>query len=141
MQGKYLLDASALFLLVQRGDIISQGRIIKNIHILHLTIYEIGNVLWKEAYIFKRIKDLDRAAELIQEILRQINILADPPIAEVLRLSVSRGGLTFYDASYVYAAESMGFVLVTEDRQMLKSTSNAISFGGEFVDAIIRGNA
>lgn len=140
MQGKYLLDASALFLLVQRGDIISQGRIIKNIHILHLTIYEIGNVLWKEAYIFKRIKDLDRAAELIQEILRQINILADPPIAEVLRLSVSRG-LTFYDASYVYAAESMGFVLVTEDRQMLKSTSNAISFGGEFVDAIIRGNA
>ncbi|WP_054841674.1 PIN domain-containing protein [Vulcanisaeta distributa] len=133
MQGKYLLDASALFLLIQRGgDIISQGGIIKNIYILHLTIYEIGNVLWKEAYIFKRIKDLDKAAELIQEILGQINILADPPIAEVLRLSVSRG-LTFYDASYVYAAESMGLVLVTEDSRCLSQRVTPLALGNSLM--------
>ncbi len=52
MQGKYLFDASALFLLIQQGDIIIERTVIRNIHILHLTIYEVGNVLWKEAYIF-----------------------------------------------------------------------------------------
>ncbi|GAB6947254.1 type II toxin-antitoxin system VapC family toxin [Vulcanisaeta sp. JCM 16161] len=136
MRGKYLFDASALFLLLQRGDIITRKAVIKDIYILHLTIYEIGNVLWKEAHVLKRIKDPHRTAEIVQEILKQINMLADPPLAEVLRLSLSRG-LTFYDASYVYAAESMEMTLVTEDKQILKSTSSAISFK-EFVDAVAR---
>jgi len=136
MQGKYLFDASALFSLIQQGDIIERTVIRKNIHILHLTIYEVGNVLWKEAYIFKRIKDPHRTAELVQEMIKRINILADPPLAEVLKLSLSRG-LTFYDASYVYVAESMGMNLVTEDKQILSSTRNAINFK-EFINAITR---
>ncbi|MGC9152710.1 MAG: hypothetical protein ACP5GY_03125 [Vulcanisaeta sp.] len=72
MQGKYLFDASALFLLIQQGDIIIERTIIRNIHILHLTMYEVGNVLWKETYIFKRIKGLYRIAELVQEIIKYI---------------------------------------------------------------------
>ncbi|MGC9137174.1 type II toxin-antitoxin system VapC family toxin [Caldivirga sp.] len=136
MQGKYLFDASALFSLIQQGDIIIKGTVIRNIHILHLTIYEVGNVLWKEAYIFKRIKDPHRIAKLVQEIIKRINILADPPLDEVLKLSLSRG-LAFYDASYVYAAESMGMTLVTEDKQILDSTRNAINFK-EFINAITR---
>ena len=137
MPGKYLFDASALFLLIQRDDIISKVDVLRNIHVLHLTIYEVGNVLWKEIYIFKRIKNPYRFVDLVQEILRYINLLNDPPLSEVLKLSLSRG-LTFYDSSYVYVAENMGMTLVTEDKQVLKSTSNAISFR-EFVDAI-RGN-
>ena len=137
MPGKYLFDASALFLLIQRDDIISKVDVLRNIHVLHLTIYEVGNVLWKETYIFKRIKNPYRFVDLVQEILRYINLLNDPPLSEVLKLSLSRG-LTFYDSSYVYVAENIGMTLVTEDKQILKSTSNAISFR-EFVDAI-RGN-
>ncbi len=68
--------------------------------------------------------------------IKRINILADPPLVEVLRLSLSRG-LTIYDASYVYAAESMGMTLVTEDKQILSSTRKAINFKG-FIDAITR---
>ncbi|MGC8608060.1 MAG: type II toxin-antitoxin system VapC family toxin [Vulcanisaeta sp.] len=139
MQGKYLFDASALFLLIQRGDIIIERTVIRNIHILHLTIYEVGNVLWKETYIFKRVKDPHRIAELVQEMIKRINILADPPLAEVLKLSLSRG-LTFYDASYVYAAESMEMTLVTEDKKVLSSTKNAINFK-EFIDAVTRNDA
>ena len=138
MPGKYLFDASALFLLIQRSDVIAKMDLINSIYVLHLTIYEIGNILWKEAYIFKRIKDPYKTTGLVQEILRRVNLLNDPPLYEVLKLSLSRG-LTFYDASYVYMAESMNMTLVTEDKQILKSTSNAISFR-EFVDAI-RGNA
>ena len=138
MPGKYLFDASALFLLIQRSDVIAKMDLINSIYVLHLTIYEIGNILWKEAYIFKRIKDPYKTTRLVQEILRRVNLLNDPPLYEVLKLSLSRG-LTFYDASYVYMAESMNMTLVTEDKQILKSTSNAISFR-EFVDAI-RGNA
>ncbi|WP_291766584.1 hypothetical protein [Caldivirga sp. UBA161] len=40
-------------------------------------------------------------------------------------MSLSRG-LTFYDAGYAYTAESMA--LVTNDKRILKSTSNATSF-------------
>ncbi|MGC9152711.1 MAG: hypothetical protein ACP5GY_03130 [Vulcanisaeta sp.] len=45
--------------------------------------------------------------------------------------------MTFYDASYVYAAESMGMTLVTEDKKILSSTKNAINFK-EFIDAVTR---
>jgi predicted nucleic acid-binding protein len=138
MQGKYLFDASALFSLIQRSNIITKITI-RSIYILHLTVYEVGNALWKEAYLLKRIKDPYKAAELIQEILKQINILIDPSFTDVIKLSLSRG-LTFYDASYVYAAESMNMTLVTNDKQILRSSNNAISFK-EFVDVIGHDNA
>ena len=86
--------------------------------------------------MFKRIKDPYKAAELVQEILMRINLLNDPPLNEVLKLSLSKG-LTFYGANYVYAAENIGITLVTEDQQILKSTNNAISFR-EFINIVLR---
>jgi len=45
---------------------------------------------------------------------------------EVIRVAVERG-LTYYDASYVYAANSRGLTLVSNDKDLLEKGS-AISF-------------
>ena len=128
MPVEYLVDASALYALVAHYDKWIRHR--DRLAILHLTIYEAGNALWKEARLGR--VDWAAAARHLKRVLSSLKVLDDPPLDEVLEVAVKRG-LTFYDASYAYVAESSGLVLVTQDRELLAKTKNAID-----VDAFLK---
>ncbi|ABP50597.1 conserved hypothetical protein [Pyrobaculum arsenaticum DSM 13514] len=115
------MDASALYALVAHYDKWIRHR--DRLAILHLTIYEAGNALWKEARLGR--VDWAAAARHLKKVLSSLKVLDDPPLNEVLGVAVKRG-LTFYDASYAYVAESSGLVLVTQDQELLAKTRNAI---------------
>ncbi|WP_258871760.1 type II toxin-antitoxin system VapC family toxin [Pyrobaculum aerophilum] len=121
MPVEYLVDASALYALAAHYDKWIKHR--EKLAILHLTIYEAGNALWKEARLGR--VDWIAASRHLKKVLSSFNVLEDPPLDEVLRVAVERG-LTFYDASYAYVAESSGLVLVTQDRELLAKTKGAI---------------
>lgn len=50
----FLFDASALYPLLNYVDKIDPSKI----HVLSLTFYEVGNAIWKEHYLRKRLKTL-----------------------------------------------------------------------------------
>ena len=120
---RYLVDCSALYPLIlkMREKIILYKDAFS---ILELTIYEVGNVLWKE-YGKGRIRDLKSAANLFQHVLDQLTKLSVDDIGEVLDLAV-RMKLTFYDAAYIHVARKRGLKLITEDREVLSKYPEAI---------------
>jgi len=115
---KYLFDASALLNLVRRlGE--ESLKILEENYILTLTIYEVGNALWRETRLLRRLT-IDEAEEIMRAIITLIKFMqvTEPqdPI-EVLRVS-NEIETTFYDAAYVITALRRGLILVTDDRRL-----------------------
>ncbi|AKT35569.1 putative nucleic acid-binding protein, contains PIN domain [Pyrobaculum sp. WP30] len=121
MNVEYLLDASALYGLVAHYRRWVGRR--EKLAILHLTVYEVGNALWKEARAGRL--PLREAAGALSRVLSSLKMLDDPPLERVLEVAVERD-LTFYDASYAYVAETLGLSLVTQDRKLLRKSPAAI---------------
>ena len=121
---KYLIDTSALYplILMLRDKVLLY---IDILFVLDLTRYEVGNVLWEE-YGRGRIKSLETAIPLFQEVLDSMNRLMVDNIGGVLKIAVDKN-ITFYDASYIYIAEKMGLKLVSEDDEILEKYSDAIN--------------
>jgi len=116
---RYLLDASALYPLILRlreGLLSYKDRFA----VLDLTVYEVGNALWK-ASRRGAVKRLAPVAEMFEEVLKGLERLSiGSRIYEVLDVA-AKNGMTFYDASYVYVARREGLRLVTEDPELLRS--------------------
>ncbi|AAK41096.1 Conserved hypothetical protein [Saccharolobus solfataricus P2] len=117
----FLFDASALYPLLDYIDKID----VKKIYILTLTFYEVGNAIWKEYYIHKKVKDPITLSMLFNDLLRRFNVVEDPPLDKVMKVAIDKG-LTYYDASYVYVAESLGLTLVSNNRELIRK-ANAIT--------------
>jgi predicted nucleic acid-binding protein len=122
MKDSYLLDSSAIYPLLDYLESTDTEKI----RILRLTFYEVGNIIWKEHYLFKRISDAEKISKLFHKFLSSLRILEDPPMNEAMKIAVNRG-LSFYDACYIAASEKHGVTLVSNDSKILKNSS-AISF-------------
>ncbi|HID06421.1 MAG TPA: PIN domain-containing protein [Armatimonadetes bacterium] len=120
---RYLLDASALYPLVLR----LREKVLlyaSELAVLDLTAYEVGNALWKE-HRRGRLRDVEGAAALFERLLGALEKLRVEDIGGVLKVALERG-LTFYDASYVCAAEERGLTLVSDDEAILSRYPKAI---------------
>lgn len=117
---RYLIDTSALYPMLLKGIFLDSNKFV----ISTLTEYEIGNVLWKENEQ-KKLKNPERIAAIFSESIKDLERLDLDSIVEVLKLSLERD-LTFYDASYAYLAEKGHLKLITQDKELLKKTDNAI---------------
>jgi len=89
MKGEFLLDSSALYPLLNYVDKVD----VSKIHVLSLTFYEVGNAIWKEFYIHKRIKDPFTLSLLFQKFLHKLKVLSDPVSPQPLSFPGSRIGL------------------------------------------------
>ncbi len=117
-----LFDASAITnLIIARGSkALAKTR---GNFALDLTGYEIGNTIWRLCLLEKKIAPAD-ASELLRSavdliaLLRQIR-LDDLDPARILDIAVSKR-ITFYDASYVAAAEAKRLTVVTDDEGLAR---------------------
>ncbi|RLF04883.1 MAG: hypothetical protein DRJ64_06290 [Thermoprotei archaeon] len=85
---EYLVDTSALYPLIlnlREKFLLYADRMA----VLDLTLYEVGNVLWKE-YIRGKIKNLESIATLFQETLAPLRKLTVNDLGEVLRMAVEK---------------------------------------------------
>jgi len=118
---RYLLDASSLMLLMKTGDTQTTLTYLEASCILDLTFYEVGNSIFKETYItnFLTKKESETLKNRIQKIFSTTQKLSPTPdqFQHILDISESEK-LTFYDASYLFAAKENGLILVTEDKQL-----------------------
>lgn len=122
---KALLDASAILNIVRElgSDSLSY---IRGCYELTLTPYEIGNAIWKEATLLKRLS-IDEALALLNRIRfvhRYLNAVEPKSIELVLRTAhVLR--ITYYDASYVVVAKELNVPLVTDDSRLRKKVESS----------------
>ena len=115
---KYLFDASALLNIVRRlGE--RSLKILKENYILTLTIYEVGNALWRETRLLKKLT-ADEAEEIMKAVIALTKFMQtiepeDP--TEILKTS-NKIKATFYDTAYVVVALRRNLTLVTDDKKL-----------------------
>lgn len=119
----YLLDANAFLDLVRR-----KKRMIVDQYILDLTIYEIGNAIWKEVVLFRTLTK-DEAIQFMMDlinIIQKMNIIRiHGDLNEIMGLAIEKH-ITFYDAAYLYFAMKKGLVLVTNDKKLFNAAKDKI---------------
>ena len=116
----YLYDSSALLntIRLHKQD---AYEVLKDSLTLSLAKYEIGNVLWKEALLQKRIS-IQEAFEtilLFNSVLKIMRIVDPSDSGMVLKLAYELR-VTFYDASYVVASIENNAKLITDDEKLAR---------------------
>lgn len=118
-----LFDASALINIV-----ISKGsralKLLDGQSILDLTIYEVGNSIWKLTRV-KKISN-DQASSLLDSFLllmRHLKVLNIDGMEKSIKEFSMEKGLSFYDASYLIASGARGLILVIDDNALAKIAS------------------
>jgi len=129
---KYLLDASALLPLVtRRGKQLITEAYRQNLITTDLAIYEACNSLWKLTTLLNTLSLEDATDVAItlkdlttKSVIQPVNF-AKLDFSHTLKKAYKER-LTFYDASYITAAESTGAILVTEDEKLQKTASKFV---------------
>lgn len=139
---KYLLDTSTIAVLLARYKEKALD-ILKKCTTLDLAFYELGNIIWKEYALFKRItleEALSRASEAytIIQTMKVYSITKPEEYREIMSTAVTLK-ITFYDSAFLTISKINNFKLVTQDRELLEKAPNTgikvISIG-EFLSEI-----
>jgi predicted nucleic acid-binding protein len=118
---KYLFDSSAIFNAIKQNKIekLLQG------YKLDLSRYELGNALWKEHLLLKKItkEQLKNLIKIIKDTLNLMQTLKIECHEEKILETASKLNLTFYDASYAYLAKTKNLTLITQDKTLQNKTA------------------
>lgn len=129
---KYLLDASALLSLVtRRGKQLITEAYRQNLITTDLAMYEACNSLWKLTTLLNTLSLEDATDVAItlkdlttKSVIQPVNF-TKLDFSHTLK-KAHKERLTFYDASYITAAESTEAILVTEDEKLQKTASKFV---------------
>ena len=120
---KYLMDASSFFKLLLSPTIDGQN-MLENSSITDLTIFEIGNVLWKRKDSILKDMPAERIialSKVIGNITRDVTTFpitsTEMPAILTVAMDVKT---TFYDASYIYMCHREKLSLISEDVELRK---------------------
>lgn len=118
---QYLLDASAFILLIKKANVQTTFQCLQNSLVLDLTVYEVGNALWKESSLSKFLtpeesKTLEKVAQII--LSRTDKILNEDVTFQKIMEIAKTENISFYDSSYIYFAKQKNIKLVTEDQTL-----------------------
>ena len=129
---KALVDTSALLLVVKHADASKLAEMAKDLTTLDLANYEAGNGIWKQVHLLRLISEKDARVthEALVGLLSRIVIVRGEELdhAKAMDLAVKKG-ITYYDACYVIAAESLNLPLATEDRKLAGSATGRTVIG------------
>ena len=121
MNKPLLFDASSVLTLLRllrekAPDLLRGGSTIS------LVYYEVGNALWREYLLLKRITSREalKILKTIFMVLRTMDVTAlrDERLGEEIFNLASSLNITYYDASYLVETLKTGKTLVTDDRKL-----------------------
>ena len=123
---KYLIDASSFFKLLLSPSIDGQNLLEKS-SITDLTIFEIGNVLWKRKDSSIKEMPVERVmalSKVIGNITRDVTVfpITAAEIPDILTIAINMK-TTFYDASYIYMCHREKISLISEDVDLRKKAA------------------
>lgn len=124
MSKRYLFDASSLIYALKQA----KPDVLIDNYIQWLTIYEVLNGLWKEAYLVKSISSQEATSlvQLFKSAIEFMKILDPRGLEDEIFKIAYRLGLTIYDASYIVLADKNKLVLITEDLKLREKAGKLI---------------
>ena len=89
---------------------------------VNLAIYELGNAVWKQVKIHKKItvEEANLVLDSLTEVFRRLRKPATENTLKTLEIAVKED-LTYYDASYISAAVENDLTLVTDDDKLYRA--------------------
>lgn len=109
-----LFDASSIYTAVSKG----KAAALKGFYSVILARYELGNIIWKETVLRKTYSASEgiSVVNFFDKILSEMKLM-HPDLDAVFKTAV-QFHLSYYDASYIYAAIDAKIPLVTEDKKI-----------------------
>ena len=121
-----LFDSNSIYKLIREHPQDAVEKIAKGTTI-YLAYYELGNALWIECLLLKRIsiEEAEKSLDLIYSILELIEVasLDSKTGSEVLDIAY-KFSLTFYDSAYLVEAKKNNKILVTDNNKLAKVAEN-----------------
>jgi len=120
----YLFDSSSIFKAIKSNTI----EVLTGNYTLEIARYELGNILWKERSIFRRIDDdeLEGLVRLVKKTLNLLKVLNIECHEEEIAKLAKDLKITFYDASYTFHSKEMNLKLITEDKELKAKIKNQV---------------
>src|SRR5271157_1106977 len=118
-----LFDSNVIYLLIREMPDTAVDRLIEG-YTINLAYYELGNALWRECLLLKKIslEEAQKSLGLMYAILEKMQItpIDSDTGAEVLEVAY-KFSLTFYDSAYLTEAKENGKTLITDDNKLAKA--------------------
>ena len=121
----YLFDASSIVRALKEIRLAPLG----NQALQWLTVYEVMNAFWKEAYLLHKLEasEADSLVNVFTELIQEMIVLEPRGLEQdIFRIAISKK-ITVYDASYVALAAKHNLTLVTEDKNLSRKVSKIIN--------------
>jgi len=124
----YVFDAGSILTLVRElGEKVVD--VLKGNWTTSLAYYELGNALWKESILAKRLR-VDEAVEVLRFAFSLLDLMKitharDIDLGVKTLSSASKLKITYYDASYLTAAQELDKVLVSDDEKLVAASRKA----------------
>jgi predicted nucleic acid-binding protein len=123
---QFLFDANAIYKLIRETPSRALDKLTEGTTI-NLAYYELGNALWRETRLLKRItiEEAEKSLSLMYLMLSRMEIaeINDEKGNEILQ-TAHKFNLTFYDASYLVEAKKNGRILISDDSKLVKAAEN-----------------
>jgi len=122
-----LFDASSIFTLVRelRGKALD---VLLESSTVSLAYYEVGNAVWRECFLLKRIisKEAIKLLESVFALLQAMDValLEDEELGTAILNMAGKLNLTYYDAAYLIEAQRLNKTLVTDDEKLTKAAKS-----------------
>jgi predicted nucleic acid-binding protein len=121
-----LFDSNIIYKLIREQPQDAVEKLVKGTTI-YLAYYELGNALWRECLLLKRIsiEEAKKSLNLMYSILERMQIasLDNATGSEVLDTAY-KFNLTFYDSAYLIEAKKSDKILVSDDIKLSKAAEN-----------------
>jgi predicted nucleic acid-binding protein len=128
MKKSLLFDASSIHQLIRELQEDAPNELLKG-STIPLSYYELGNAVWRECTLLKRITHEEAKKLMISFylILQAMKITPQNEKSEGINVlqTACQFNLTFYDSAYLNEAKKAKKTLVTEDKKLAKAAENA----------------
>jgi predicted nucleic acid-binding protein len=120
---RLLFDANAIFRLIRECPEKAMEKLMEGTTI-NLAYYELGNALWREAHLLKRIsiEEAEKSLSLMYAMLVRMKVVeVDGEQGIEILQTAHKYNLTFYDSAYLVEAKKNSKILVTDDNKLAKA--------------------
>ena len=121
-----LFDSNVIYRLIREQPQDAVEKLVTGTTI-YLAYYELGNALWRECLLLKRIsiEEAKKSLDLMYSILdsMQVASLDNEKGSEIVDTAY-KFNLTFYDTAYLIEAKNSHNILATDDVKLAKAAEN-----------------
>jgi predicted nucleic acid-binding protein len=127
MNTSLVFDPSSILNLIRRlhGEALA---VLRGSKTLSLAYYEIGNALWRESFLLRRVSE-EEAGRLLQSLfvlLRTMDVVdLDEDLGKAVLETAGKLNITYYDAAYLTQAQRSAKELITDDEKLRKAAQTA----------------